>query len=110
MAILGVPIRIPVWRNGTDARRVTQAPKRRQAPEAWRRYDRDYTVRRRLSDLEWFADDAVELYTLARTAYRVEAERRHPDHGGAVESMQALNGAWTFVQRWWKRREMLHVA
>ena len=34
-----------------------------------------------------------------RAAYRVEAQQIHPDHGGDIEKMRALNLAWQEVEK-----------
>lgn len=39
------------------------------------------------------------IYETARLAYRQAARSRHPDHGGTVAAMQALNEAMDFIER-----------
>ena len=52
-------------------------------------------MKRHIADIEMAAMRAV----LATMVYRMKAEKAHPDRGGSVEDMAALNEAIAFVRK-----------
>ena len=50
------------------------------------------------------------VYETARAAYRKAAWRHHPDRGGTVKAMQAVNAAMAFVERRYGPNAKVHSA